>query len=203
MCRRSGSVPDPDPQHCSDVCCAGVPVGVEEAAAESAAQRRAGSLPSPRPQLHHHRQQGLPIRRPRQRLGGSFTGGKRGCGSRIYLYMDLDPDQCCGTVTIFLRFWFRFRLLKIYGSGPVPTFDKLRFRFRLLFGGLANDSEVRLIWGRGKCGCGSGSELDPDSIGSLDPDPGGQKLPRKSREKIKKFHVLKCWMSSFDSGRLL
>jgi hypothetical protein len=24
-------------------------------------------------------------------------------------------------------------------------------------------------------GCGSGSVLDPDSIGSVDPDPGGQK----------------------------
>jgi hypothetical protein len=32
------------------------------------------------------------------------------------------------------------------------------------------------------------------SVGS-DPDPGGQKLPTKV-EKIKKFHVLKCWMFS-------
>jgi hypothetical protein len=43
-------------------------------------------------------------------------------------------------------------------------------------------------------GCGSGSGLDPDSIGSVDPapDPGGQKLPTKV-EKICKslcFKVL-------------
>jgi hypothetical protein len=36
-------------------------------------------------------------------------------------------------------------------------------------------------------GCGSGSELDPDLIRSLDPDPGGQKMTYKSREK-KKFY---------------
>jgi hypothetical protein len=29
------------------------------------------------------------------------------------------------------------------------------------------------------CGSGSGSGLDPDSIGSVDPDPGGQKWPTK------------------------
>jgi hypothetical protein len=28
----------------------------------------------------------------------------------------------------------------------------------------------------------------------LDPDPGGQNNPTKI-EKVKKFHVLKCWMS--------
>ena len=50
----------------------------------------------------------------------------------------------------------------------------------------------------------------PDSIGSVDqdqdldqdqdpdPDPGGQKLPTKVK-KIKKFHILKCWMASFES----
>jgi hypothetical protein len=26
-------------------------------------------------------------------------------------------------------------------------------------------------------------DLDPDSVGSLDPDPGGQKLPRKIERK--------------------
>jgi hypothetical protein len=56
-------------------------------------------------------------------------------------------------------------------------------------------------------GCGSGfrSQLDPDSIGSADPDlysppdpdPGGQKLPTKV--KFKKFHVLKCWTFFFES----
>ncbi len=45
-------------------------------------------------------------------------------------------------------------------------------------------------------GCGSGSGLDPDSIGSVDPDPGGQKWPSKV-EKNFKVHVLKCWMASF------
>jgi len=50
-------------------------------------------------------------------------------------------------------------------------------------------------------GCGSGSEVDPDSIGygkwiririrNPDPDPGGQKWPTKV-EKIKKLNVLKC-----------
>ncbi len=42
-----------------------------------------------------------------------------------------------------------------------------------------------------KQGCGSGSGLDPDSIGSVDPDPGGQKLPAKV-EKFKNscFEVL-------------
>jgi hypothetical protein len=44
-------------------------------------------------------------------------------------------------------------------------------------------------------GCGlnqiSGSGSDSES----GPDPGGQKM---THEKIKKFHVLKCWMFSFD-----
>ncbi len=36
---------------------------------------------------------------------------------------------------------------------------------------------------------------DPDSIWLVDPDldPGEQKWPAKKREKVKKFHVLKCW----------
>ncbi len=62
------------------------------------------------------------------------------------------------------------------------------------------------------CRSRSGSELDPDSIGSgqwiqirirnPNPDPGGQKQPRKV-EKIQNFHVLKCWKFSFVSWRLL
>ena len=32
-----------------------------------------------------------------------------------------------------------------------------------------------------------------------DPDPGGQKSPTK----VEKIHVLKCWMASFVSFRLL
>ncbi len=47
-------------------------------------------------------------------------------------------------------------------------------------------------------GCGSGSGLDPDSIGSVDPDPGGQKCPTKVETNLK-VHVLKCWMASFES----
>ena len=34
---------------------------------------------------------------------------------------------------------------------------------------------------------------------NTDPDPGGQKLPTK----VEKIHVLKCWMASFVSWRLL
>ncbi len=52
-------------------------------------------------------------------------------------------------------------------------------------------------------GFGSGSGLDPYSIGPVDPDPdpdpGGQKWPTK----VEKIHVLKCWMASFVSCRLL
>jgi hypothetical protein len=56
---------------------------------------------------------------------------------------------------------------------------------------------------------GFGSGLDPDSIRSVDPDPdpfsesgsGSRraKMIHKSRKKIKKFHVLKCWMFCFES----
>jgi hypothetical protein len=42
-----------------------------------------------------------------------------------------------------------------------------------------------------------GPDLDPNRIRNPDPDPGGQKLATKV-EKIKKFHVLKCWMLSFE-----
>ncbi len=48
-----------------------------------------------------------------------------------------------------------------------------------------------------------GMGSDPNSIRSVDPDskpdpdPGGQKLLTKIG-KIQKFHVLKCWMFSFE-----
>jgi hypothetical protein len=42
-------------------------------------------------------------------------------------------------------------------------------------------------------GCGSGSAL----IEKLDPDPGGQNDPQKYK-KVNNFHVLKCWMFSFE-----
>jgi hypothetical protein len=58
-----------------------------------------------------------------------------------------------------------------------------------------------------KQGCGSGSGLDPDSIGSFDPDSESgsgsgsrrAKMTHKSRNIFLKFHVLKCWMASFES----
>jgi hypothetical protein len=54
---------------------------------------------------------------------------------------------------------------------------------------------------------GSGSVLDPYSIGSVDPDPdpesgpdpGGRKMTHKSRKNLVKVHVFKCWMASFVS----
>ncbi len=51
---------------------------------------------------------------------------------------------------------------------------------------------------------GSGFGLDPDLIRSVDPDSesgsGSRrvKMTHKIRKKIKKFHVLKCWMFSFE-----
>ncbi len=56
-------------------------------------------------------------------------------------------------------------------------------------------------------GCGSGSVLDPYLIGSVDPDPYSEsgsgsrraKMTHKSRKKLVKVHVLKCWMASFES----
>jgi hypothetical protein len=58
---------------------------------------------------------------------------------------------------------------------------------------------------------GSGSGLDPYSIGSVDPDPdpssesesgsGSRRaiMTHKSRKKLVKVHILKCWMASFES----
>ncbi len=53
-------------------------------------------------------------------------------------------------------------------------------------------------------GCGSGSQLDPDSIASVDPDPYSESGYRRANDpqkqkKFQKFHVLKCWMFSFES----
>jgi hypothetical protein len=51
---------------------------------------------------------------------------------------------------------------------------------------------------------GFGSGLDPDSIRSVDPYPdlesgsrSRQKMTQKNK-KIKKFHVLECWIVSFE-----
>ncbi len=41
-----------------------------------------------------------------------------------------------------------------------------------------------------------------DSVGSVDPDPYSESGSRKAKmtnKKNKKFHVLKCWMFSFES----
>ncbi len=61
-------------------------------------------------------------------------------------------------------------------------------------------------------GFGSGSGLDPYSIGPVDPDPysesgsvfgiririqEGKNYPQKQKKKTLKVHVLKCWMASF------
>jgi hypothetical protein len=52
------------------------------------------------------------------------------------------------------------------------------------------------------------SVSDPDSIGQgiriwiRNPDPERQKFPTKIK-KVKKFHVLKWWMFSFEGGRIL
>jgi hypothetical protein len=47
----------------------------------------------------------------------------------------------------------------------------------------------------------SGSAWIHVDSGLPDLDPGGQKLPTKKKKlkKEKKFHVLKCWMFSFES----
>ena len=60
-----------------------------------------------------------------------------------------------------------------------------------------------------------GRVVDPDpepdlySMGSVDPDPYSEsgtgsgsmraKMTHKSRKKLVKVHVLKCWMASFES----
>jgi hypothetical protein len=41
------------------------------------------------------------------------------------------------------------------------------------------------------------SVSDPDSVRSMDPDPGGQKNDPQKYKKVKKVHVLKCWVFSF------
>ncbi len=54
-------------------------------------------------------------------------------------------------------------------------------------------------------GSGTGSELDPDSIRPVelnqDSDSGSGSGSRRAKphKKVKKFHVLKCCMFSFDS----
>ena len=47
-------------------------MGVEEVAAQTAPQRCPRSLPPPGPQFHHHWQQGLSFRGPRQRFRGKW-----------------------------------------------------------------------------------------------------------------------------------
>jgi hypothetical protein len=60
-------------------------------------------------------------------------------------------------------------------------------------------------------GSGSGSGLDPYSIGPVDPDPdpysesgsGSRRAKMTHKSRKKKIDVLKCWMASFVSCRLL
>jgi hypothetical protein len=59
-----------------------------------------------------------------------------------------------------------------------------------------------MLWGGDAinqgCGSGSGFELlDPDPHTNANPDLGGQKLSTKIEKSID-FHVLKCWMFSFE-----
>ncbi len=42
------------------------------------------------------------------------------------------------------------------------------------------------------------ADPDPDSIGSVDPDPGGQKWPTKVENFCLTVHVLTCWMASWE-----
>jgi hypothetical protein len=51
------------------------------------------------------------------------------------------------------------------------------------------------------CGSGSVSGLDPDSIGSVDPDPeSGSGFRRaKMTTKVEKNLKISCWMTSFAS----
>jgi hypothetical protein len=44
--------------------------------------------------------------------------------------------------------------------------------------------------------------MDRIDFGCLDPDSRGQKSVLQKRKKVKKFHVLKCWMFSWVPGRL-
>jgi Leucine-rich repeat (LRR) protein len=83
--------------------------------------------------------------------------------------------------------------------GNIPTLKGIWYYAALTpFGTGTPNVETLGKFGRlssyNKC-CRSG--LNPDSIESLDPDPGGQKLPQK-KEKVNKFHILKCWMFSFE-----
>ena len=82
---------------------------------------------------------------------------------------------------------------------------KLNFFFQLLF--LFNFWSLK-PWIRIGSGSVSGSVLASIRILwiririrnlNTDPDPGGQKWPTK----VEKIHVLKCWMASFVSWRLL
>jgi hypothetical protein len=56
---------------------------------------------------------------------------------------------------------------------------------------------------------GFSSVSDPDSIRSVDLYPDSEsgsrwaKITHKIRKKLRNFDVLKCWMFSFESGRLL
>ena len=44
---------------------------------------------------------------------------------------------------------------------------------------------------------------DPDPIVSADPDPDpGRKNEQQQKKKVKKFHVIYCWMFSMEGWRL-
>ena len=72
-------------------------MGVEEVAAETAAKRGSGTLPPPRPQLHHYRQQGLPVWGTRQRLRGKSIGTPH--------VLDLDVDIISENNLVTMTWW--------------------------------------------------------------------------------------------------
>ncbi len=98
-------------------------------------------------------------------------------------------------------FFSHFYLMRWWTWGKSP----FKSSFWLAWSGHLNTSEMdnSLL--------ASGSWLDPDSIGPVDPDTDPDsgsgsrkaKMTHNSRKKFVKVHVLKCWMASFEGWRLL
>jgi hypothetical protein len=80
-------------------------------------------------------------------------------------------------------------LLRYYGAGIVGLKDSDQTA--------AGPMLLFRLFDKAKQCFGSGSSLIGIDFSLLDLDPGGQKWPSKI-EKEKKFHVLKCWMFSFN-----
>jgi hypothetical protein len=125
--------------------------------------------------------------------------------NKIFLFM----NPASGSV-FSLKCWIRIRR---YSMNPDPKHWVSHHleRERENGGGGGGGWQVGLVIFHQ--GFGSGSGLDPYSIGPVDPDPdpdsesgSGSRRPKithKSRKKLVEVHVLKCWMASFESWRLL